>query len=120
MHLVVLPHTNINSTVGPFVSPMAVNFVVYPRAAIYTSIRPNINTFTVLLTFFILTLIGRRVLPSFSALSILQVINPHTFVFASIDVVVSSEPICFVKSPVSVEDVSVYVVEHSSAVSLVV
>ena len=73
-----------------------------------------------LLTNLVLAFIDGPILPGLFTGSFLQVVHPLTFVLGAICVIVGAKSVGFIILPLTVEDISINVVENTLAVSFVV
>ena len=115
-----VPLSVIHLPVGPLVNARALYFVIHPLAGVDAAIGPDVGAIAVLLACSVGTLVGGAILPGFFSLTVLQVVSPVTFILAAVHIVISSESICFVKLPLTIENVTICMVERASPMRTVV
>jgi hypothetical protein len=80
MQFIFLPASLKFSAVWPLVDAVSFNLVVYPIPVVLGAISPRVRPFALLFPASKLSNVGRTIFKNFLAFSMLQIVNPITFV----------------------------------------
>ena len=120
MHKIIFPITLVLPAICPLISAKTIDLVVFPLTLVLVSLCPIVGPYSMLLTVRIIPHVRATIWPFRLALTTLNVVLPHTFVYSPVLARVDAVAIRFIVYKFALKNVAISVPERPLALRPVV